>query len=59
MWTHEYINKLEIPKGLIQTLLIFQDDQQVMREIIKLETDDPAAWDQIAQDFINFLQNNS
>jgi hypothetical protein len=59
MWTHEYINKLEIPNGLIQTLLIFQDDQQVMREIIKLETDDPAVWDQIAQDFINFLQNNS
>ena len=59
MWTYEYINKLEIPNGWIQTLLIFHDEEQVMREIVKLDTVDPAAWDQLAQDFIEFLQNNS
>jgi hypothetical protein len=57
MWTYTYINKNYLQDCVMQTLVVYLDDSEYTREIIKSLTDDETFWSNFAESYIEFLQS--
>jgi len=57
MWSYEYINKNFLEDCVMQTLVIYQDDLVKSKEFVKMPSDDPTAWSDFAENYLQFIQS--
>jgi hypothetical protein len=57
MWTYEYINKSIQADSYIQTLVVYVDDIEYVREYVKMIEDDETMWNNFAESHITYLQS--